>query len=102
MLIQHSETLKREYRILLLDYPEGFVEMNTDDAKQLGIRDGENDPALGRQRAQPWPTARVTPEVQERHRSSCPTSCARCSSRFGARRRDGVQLVPVRVAKEAA
>ena len=26
VLIQHSETLKREYRILLLDYPEGFVE----------------------------------------------------------------------------
>jgi len=41
VLIQHSETLKREYRILLLDYPEGFVEINPEDGKKLGIRDGE-------------------------------------------------------------
>lgn len=41
VLIQHSETLKREHRILLLDYPEGFVEVNTDDARELSIRDGE-------------------------------------------------------------
>jgi predicted molibdopterin-dependent oxidoreductase YjgC len=41
VLVKHSETLKREYRILLLDYPEGFVEINTDDARQLGIRDGQ-------------------------------------------------------------
>jgi predicted molibdopterin-dependent oxidoreductase YjgC len=41
VLIQHSETLKREYRILLLDYPEGFVEINTTDAQRLGMRDGE-------------------------------------------------------------
>jgi predicted molibdopterin-dependent oxidoreductase YjgC len=40
VLIRHSETLKREYRLLLLDYPDGFVEINTDDAKKLGIRDG--------------------------------------------------------------
>lgn len=41
VLIQHSETLKREYRILLLDYPEGFVEVNTEDARELSVRDGE-------------------------------------------------------------
>lgn len=41
VLIRHSETLKREYQILLLDYPRGFVEINSDDAKQLSIRDGE-------------------------------------------------------------
>ena len=41
VLVKHSETLKREYRILLLDYPEGFVEINPDDAKHLGIRDGQ-------------------------------------------------------------
>jgi predicted molibdopterin-dependent oxidoreductase YjgC len=40
VLIQHSETLKREYGILLLDYPEGFVEISGDDAKHLGVRDG--------------------------------------------------------------
>lgn len=39
-LIRHSETLKREYRLLLLDYPEGFVEVNDADAKALGVRDG--------------------------------------------------------------
>lgn len=41
LLIQHSETLKREYRILLLDYPQGFVDINSEDARKLGIRDGE-------------------------------------------------------------
>jgi formate dehydrogenase major subunit len=41
VLINHSETLKREYRMLLLDYPEGFVEINTEDAKQFGVRDGQ-------------------------------------------------------------
>ena len=40
-LVRHSETLKREYGILLLDYPEGFVEINDDDAKKLSIRDGQ-------------------------------------------------------------
>jgi len=39
-MVQHSETLKREYGILLLDYPNGFVEMNPEDAKALNIRDG--------------------------------------------------------------
>jgi predicted molibdopterin-dependent oxidoreductase YjgC len=40
VLVQHSETLKREYGMLLLDYPEGFVELNTDDAARMKIRDG--------------------------------------------------------------
>lgn len=41
VLIKHSETLKREYNILLLDYPNGFVEMNTEDARDYKLRDGE-------------------------------------------------------------
>ena len=41
VLIRHSETLKREYSILMLDYPDGFVEVSTEDAEKLGIRDGE-------------------------------------------------------------
>jgi len=40
VLVQHSETLKREYGMLLLDYPEGFVEINTEDAARMKIRDG--------------------------------------------------------------
>jgi len=39
VLIAHSETLKREYRMLLLDYPKGFVEINSEDARAMKIRD---------------------------------------------------------------
>ena len=63
VLIKHSQTLQREYRILLLDYPNGFVEINDEDARRLGIRDGE---AIGLQSAtgaaRTW--ARVTGEVR--------------------------------------
>jgi predicted molibdopterin-dependent oxidoreductase YjgC len=63
VLIQHSETLKREYHILLLDYPKGFVEVNADDAQRLGIRDG--DPVrLCAPGGQLRSTARVTDEVR--------------------------------------
>jgi len=41
VLIRHSETLRREYQVPLLDYPEGFAGMHPDDAKQLGVRDGD-------------------------------------------------------------
>ncbi|HOW65664.1 MAG TPA: molybdopterin-dependent oxidoreductase, partial [Verrucomicrobiota bacterium] len=64
VLIKHSETLRREYRILLLDYPNGFVEVNTDDAKGLGIRDGQPvrlRTAIGSAKT----TARVTDEVRQ-------------------------------------
>ncbi|NLI00069.1 MAG: molybdopterin-dependent oxidoreductase [Chthonomonadales bacterium] len=63
VLIQHSETLKREYRILLLDYPQGFVEVNTSDAADLGVRDGETIrlcSGVGCVEV----AARVTPEVR--------------------------------------
>ena len=41
VLVRHSETLKREFQVPLLDFPEGFAGMHPDDAKELGIRDGE-------------------------------------------------------------
>jgi predicted molibdopterin-dependent oxidoreductase YjgC len=63
VLIQHSETLKREYRILLLDYPDGFVEVNSDDASRLGIRDGEKVRLVSATGAA-VSTARVSPEVR--------------------------------------
>jgi formate dehydrogenase major subunit len=63
VLVRHSETLKREYRILLLDYPDGFVEINAEDAKQLGIRDGAKV-RLHVAGADAVSTARVTDEVR--------------------------------------
>ena len=62
-LVQHSETLKREYNILFLDYPKGFVEINSTDAKQLAIRDGEMV-RLTAARGSVEATARVTPEIR--------------------------------------
>jgi predicted molibdopterin-dependent oxidoreductase YjgC len=63
VLVKHSETLKRELRVLLLDYPEGFVEVNTEDAKLLGLRDGAKIRLVG-QRGASVTTARVTHEVR--------------------------------------
>lgn len=62
-LVRHSETLKREYSILLLDYPEGFVEINADDAKALGIRDGGKVRLCGAH-GSAVAAARVTHEVK--------------------------------------
>jgi predicted molibdopterin-dependent oxidoreductase YjgC len=62
VLIRHSETLKREYQVLLLDYPGGFVEINNEDAKRLAVRDGDNI-RLCTATAAAVSTARVTPEV---------------------------------------
>ncbi|MGA2176760.1 MAG: molybdopterin-dependent oxidoreductase [Verrucomicrobiota bacterium] len=63
VLVKHSETLKREYRLLLLDYPNGFVEINTGDAERLGIRDGGRI-RLNTAGGSLASTARVTPEVR--------------------------------------
>ncbi len=63
VLVQHSETLKREYQILLLDYPEGFVDINTEDARRLSIRDGAKVRLIS-VTGSATTTARVTPEVK--------------------------------------
>jgi len=100
VLIQHSETLKREYRLLLLDYPDGFVEINHEDAKRLGIRDGGRirlSTAAGALSSM----ARVTSEVR------CGTAFVPYFVRQMKREMlgataDGASLVPVRVEKEGA
>jgi predicted molibdopterin-dependent oxidoreductase YjgC len=63
VLVQHSETLKRELRVLLLDYPEGFVEINDEDARRLEIRDGARI-RLVTSRGTSETTARVTCEAR--------------------------------------
>jgi formate dehydrogenase major subunit len=62
-LVQHSEVLKREYGILFLDYPDGFIEVNPDDAKSLNVRDGEKI-RLVAPAGEATATARVTAEVR--------------------------------------
>ena len=100
VLIQHSETLKREYRMLLLDYPEGFVELNPDDAKQLGIRDGEKI-RLQAAGGAAVTTARVTPEVRG-GAVFVPYFVRQVQQQIRGSTENGIQLIPVRVAKEAA
>jgi len=63
VLVQHSETLKRELRVLLLDYPEGFVEVSEEDARRLGVRDGEKIRLVGHHGSS-VAAARVTGEVR--------------------------------------
>jgi formate dehydrogenase (coenzyme F420) alpha subunit len=63
VLVRHSETLRREYRALWLDYPAGFVEINDQDAKQLGIRDGQRI-RISAPTGSASTTARVTEEVR--------------------------------------
>jgi predicted molibdopterin-dependent oxidoreductase YjgC len=63
VLVAHSETLRRELRVLLLDYPEGFVEVNDQDAKALGVRDGGRIRLVGHQGTS-LTIARVTPEIR--------------------------------------
>jgi formate dehydrogenase major subunit len=100
VLIQHSETLKREYRILLLDYPEGFVEINSDDAKQLGVRDGEKI-RLHTISGSAVAAARVTPEMRS-GTVFVPFFVRQVQQQIRGSMDNGVQFVPVRVEKEAA
>ncbi len=100
VLIQHSETLKREYHILLLDYPEGFVELNTGDAKQLGIRDGEKI-RLRSAGGSAVVAARVTPEIRS-GAIFVPHFVRQVQQQIRGSTGNGVLLVPVRVEKEPA
>ncbi len=63
VLVQHSETLKREHRVLQLDYPEGFVDINPDDARELGVRDA-GKVRISTSKGSAVSTARVTGSVK--------------------------------------
>ncbi|MCX7824840.1 MAG: molybdopterin oxidoreductase, partial [Verrucomicrobiae bacterium] len=100
VLIKHSEVLKREYRILLLDYPDGFVEINTEDAKELGIRDGQKI-RLRAATGVAVVTARVTPEVRK-GTVFVPYFVRQVQQQIRGGTGNGIQLLPVKVEKETA
>lgn len=100
VLVRHSETLKREYRLLFLDYPNGFVELNTEDAEQFGVRDGKKI-RLCAADASSVATARVTAEVM-RGTIFVPHFMREVERQILGVTGDGRKLVPVRVEKEIA
>ena len=100
VLMRHSETLKREYRILLLDYPDGFVEINQEDAKRLGIRDGEKI-RLRAASGSAITAARITPEVRS-GTLFVPFFVRQVQQQIRGSNGIGSHLVPVAVEKVAA
>ena len=100
VLIRHSETLRREYCILLTDYPQGFVEIHPDDAQALGIRDGTAI-RLNSEKGSAISTARVTPEVR-RGTMFVPYFEHELEKQILGGSREGAALVPVAVQKEEA
>lgn len=100
VLIRHSETLRREYSILLTDYPEGFVEIHPEDAKDLQIRDGSKV-RLQSETASAVSTARVTSEVRK-GTIFVPYFERELEKQFLGGGRGAAVLVPVRVEKETA
>jgi formate dehydrogenase (coenzyme F420) alpha subunit len=100
VLVRHSETLKREYRILWLDYPDGFVEINSEDAKGLGVRDGQKV-TLRTSAGSAEATARVTPEVMS-GTVFVPYFLREVEKKILSGIGDRSQLVPVRVEKVTA
>jgi formate dehydrogenase (coenzyme F420) alpha subunit len=99
-LIRHSETLRREYCILFTDYPHGFIEIHPDDAKDLGIRDGDGI-RLCAQTGSGVSTARVTAEVR-RGTIFVPYFEYELEKQILGASRNGSSVVPVRVEKEVA
>jgi predicted molibdopterin-dependent oxidoreductase YjgC len=100
VLIRHSETLRREYSVLLTDYPAGFVEIHPADAKDLEIRDG-GKVRLHSQTASAVSTARVTAEVRQ-GTIFVPFFERELEKQLLGTSRSGAALLPVRVEKEKA
>ena len=99
VLVRHSETLKREYRQLMIDYPDGFVEINPEDAQQAGIRDGKRM-RLCAATASTSATARVTSEVRT-GTVFVPHFMRDVGREILGASGDSFRLVPVRVEKES-
>ncbi|HXZ34339.1 MAG TPA: molybdopterin-dependent oxidoreductase [Terriglobales bacterium] len=100
VLVRHSETLRREYSILLIDYPQGFVEINPEDAEQLKIHDGEQIRVCS-ETGSGVSTARVTIEVRK-GTVFVPYFERQLEQQILGSLRDGTALVPVHVEKEVA
>ena len=100
VLIKHSATLKREYHILLLDYPEGFVEINDQDAKRLGIRDGEKIRVRSAQ-GMALVAARVTAEVRP-GTVSVPHFVRQVQRQIQGGNSQPLEQAPVRIEKEVS
>lgn len=100
VLVRHSETLRREYSILLTDYPEGFVEIHPADAKELQIRDG-GKVRLHSPTASAVSTARVTDEVRQ-GTIFVPYFEHELEKQLLGTSRSGAALLPVRLEKETA
>jgi predicted molibdopterin-dependent oxidoreductase YjgC len=100
VLVQHSETLRREYRYIQLDYPDGFVELNPDDAKGLGVRDGERIRVVSAE-GSAVTGARITPEVR-RGAVFAPFFAHQVEPLVRTSDPEAPALLPVRVEKEVA
>jgi len=100
VLVRHSETLKREYRQLLIDYPEGFVEISPEDAKQAGISDGARI-RLCAAAASAAATARITSDVMA-GTIFVPHFMRQVEQQVLGPSADSFRLVPVRLEKELA
>jgi predicted molibdopterin-dependent oxidoreductase YjgC len=100
VLVQHSETLRRENRLLLLDYPDGFVELNPDDAKGLGVRDGERVRVVSAEGAAVT-GARITPEVR-RGAVFAPFFAREVQALVQRADPEAPALLPIRVEKEVS
>ncbi|HYG98811.1 MAG TPA: molybdopterin dinucleotide binding domain-containing protein [Terriglobales bacterium] len=98
VLVRRSETLRREYNILLLDYPNGFVEINSDDAKKIGIRDGQQV-RLFAPRGSVAVTVRVTSEIRVGS-IFVPYFMADVEQELLGPSTEGVNTISVRVEKE--
>ena len=100
MLVRHSETLRREYSILLTDYPHGFVEIHPQDAQEFKIRDGEQI-RISSEVGSGVSSARVTEEVRK-GTVFVPYFERELEQKVLGRGRDGAALIAVRVEKEVA